>query len=183
MGGSFSPSRFLDLNSSHLWGRWHLFNNFLISNHLEQLINDRTDVRDDGFQSCIDLICTDQPFSFTETGVFSSLDTHSKHNFPHGTLNMGIPPSPTFKRKIWDYKSAKIDHIRLDLHKINWHNLFLNLNVSEKSILFTDTFLDIMAKHIPSKIITCNLKKSKLQSNIIIEFIENGLIEEGTSAI
>ena len=31
-----------------------LFNNFLISNHLEQLINEPTHVRDDGSQSCID---------------------------------------------------------------------------------------------------------------------------------
>ena len=33
-----------------------LFNNFLISNHLGQLISEPTHVRDDGSQSCIDLI-------------------------------------------------------------------------------------------------------------------------------
>ena len=71
---------------------------------------------------------------------------------------MGIPPPPTFKRKVWDYKSAKTDPIRFYLHKINWHDLFLNLNVSKKSLLFTDVFFGIMAKHIPSKIITCNEK-------------------------
>ena len=36
--------------------------------------------------------------------------------------------------------------------------MFVNLNVSEKSILFTDIFLDIMAKHISNKIITCDDK-------------------------
>ena len=135
-----------------------LFNNFLISNHLEQLISEPTHVRDDGSQSCIDLICTDQPFIFTETGVLSSLDSCSKHNIIHGTLNINIPRPPPFKRKIWDYKTAKIDQIRADLLKVNWHDLFLNLNVSEKSLLFTDVFLDIMAKHISNKIITCNEK-------------------------
>ena len=39
-----------------------LFNDFLISNNLDQLINEPTHIRDDGSQSCIDLICTDQPF-------------------------------------------------------------------------------------------------------------------------
>ena len=133
-----------------------LFNNFLISNHLQQLISEPTHVRDDGSQSCIDLICADQPFLFTESGVLASLDSHSKHNIIHGTLNISIPRPPPFKRKIWDYKTAKTDLIRADLLKVNWHVLFSNLNVSEKSLLFTDVFLDIVAKHISSKIITCN---------------------------
>ena len=137
-----------------------LFNNFLISNHLEQLISEPTHVRDDGSQSCIDLICTDQQFTFMETGVLSSLDSHSKHNIIYGILNLSIPRPPPYKRKIWDYKNAKTDQIRDELLKLNWQDLFFNLNVSEKSLLFTDIFLDIMAKHISNKIITCNEKDS-----------------------
>ena len=112
-----------------------LFNNFLISNNLEQLISEPTHVRDDGSQSCIDLICTDQPYLFTETGVLSSLDPHSKHNIVHGTLNISIPRPPSFKRKTWVYKTAKIHQIRDELLKANWHDLFFNLNVSEESCI------------------------------------------------
>ena len=54
-----------------------LFNNLLTSNHLEQLIDEPTHVRDDGFKSSIDLICTYHPFTFMETGVLSFLDPHS----------------------------------------------------------------------------------------------------------
>ena len=36
-----------------------VFNNFLISNNLEELINEHTHIRDDDSQSCIDLIYTD----------------------------------------------------------------------------------------------------------------------------
>ena len=50
-------------------GEGRVFNNFLISNNLEELINEPTHIRDDGSQSCIDLICTDQSYIFTETGV------------------------------------------------------------------------------------------------------------------
>ena len=135
-----------------------LLNNFLISNNLEQLISEPTHVRDDGSQSCIDSICTDQPFLFTETGVLSSLDHHSKHHIIHGTINISVPRPPLFKRKIWDDKSAKTDQIRADLRQVNWHELFFNLNVSEKCLLFTDVFLDIMTNHILNKIISCNYK-------------------------
>ena len=96
-----------------------LFNNVLASNHLEQLINEPTHVRDDGSQSCIDLICTDQPFTFIEAGVLSSLDPCSKHNIIHGTINISAPCPPPYKRNIWDYKSANTDKIRADLLKLN----------------------------------------------------------------
>ena len=43
-----------------------MFSDFLLSNNLEELINH---LRDDGTQSCIDLIFTDQPFIFNESGV------------------------------------------------------------------------------------------------------------------
>ena len=42
--------------------------------------------------------------------------------------------------------------------KLNWYDLFSNLNGHEKCLVFTDTFLDIMGKHILNKIITCNDK-------------------------
>ena len=121
---------FWEADSENNAGR--LLNNFLISNHLEQLIDETTHVRDDGSQSCVDLICTDQPFTFMETGVISSLDPHSKHNIIHGTLNASIPLPPPYKRKILAYKTAKIEQMRADLRSVNWHDLFLNLNVSEK---------------------------------------------------
>ena len=55
-----------------------VFNNFFISS-LEELINEPTHIRDNGFQSCIDLICTDQPHNFTEC---------YNHSIPiYGTLN------------------------------------------------------------------------------------------------
>ena len=86
-------SLFWEGDSENHEGR--LFNNFLISNHLEQLIDEPTHVHDDGSQSCIDLICTDQPSTFMETGVLSSLDPpHSKHNIIRGSVNESIPCPP-----------------------------------------------------------------------------------------
>ena len=67
-------------SENHEASEGSLLNNFLISNHL---IDEPTHVRGDGSQSCIDLICTDQP-TLRETGVFSSLDPHSQHNMVNG---------------------------------------------------------------------------------------------------
>ena len=102
---------------------------FLISNNLEELINEPTHIREDGSQSCIDLICADQPYIFTETGVLLSIDSHSKHNI--------IP----YKRKVWYYKTATTVLIRNGLLNINWQSLFLGLKAIEMSLVFTDTIL------------------------------------------
>ena len=57
---------------------------------------------------------------------------------------------------MYDYKNAKTDQIRHKLLNLNWHDLFSNLNEHEKALVFSDTFLAIMVKHIPNKNITCN---------------------------
>ena len=84
-----------------------------MSNHLEHLVNEPTHIRDDGSQSCIDLICTDQPYMFIDTGVLSSLDSHSKHIIIHGTLNINIPRPPPYKRKVWEYNSCRSSNCKL----------------------------------------------------------------------
>ena len=70
-----------------------LFNNFVISNNLEELINEPTHIRNDGSQSCIDLIFTDQLYLFTDS-VLPSLDTHSEHNIIYGNINFNFPCHP-----------------------------------------------------------------------------------------
>ena len=84
-----------------------VLSNFLMSNNLEGQINEPTHIREDGSQTCIDLICTDQPYTFTEFGVFPSLDSHSKHNIIHGSLNFHIPCPPPYKRKVWGLQNRK----------------------------------------------------------------------------
>ena len=60
---------FWENDSENREGR--VFNKFLISNNLEKLINEPTHIRDDGSQSCIDLICTDQPYIFTASLILN----------------------------------------------------------------------------------------------------------------
>ena len=124
-----------------------VFNNFSISNNLGVLINEHTHIRANGSQSCIDLICTDQPYICTETGVLQSLDPHSKHKIVHGTRNVQSPCPPPYKRKVWDYKTSKTDSLRKELSNINWQSSFFNLSFNEMSLVFTGTFLCILSQH------------------------------------
>ena len=53
-GDNYSRSSFFWENDIEKWeGR--IVSNFLVSNNLEELINEPTYIRDDGTQSCIDL--------------------------------------------------------------------------------------------------------------------------------
>ena len=135
-----------------------LFSELLISNNMEELIKEPTHIRDNGSQSCIDLICTDQPYLFVDSGVLPSLDNHSKHNIIHGRLNFPSPSPPPYKRRIWDYKISNISAIQQKLSETDWHSLFAQLNVNEMALVFTDTVLDIFSKNIPNKTITCHDK-------------------------
>ena len=126
----------------------HAFGDFVITNNLEELINEHTQLRNDGSQSCIDIICTDQPFMFTESGVLPLLDAHSKHQIVHGTLNINVPCPPPYKRKVRDYKSANSDNIRREINTTDWANLFQNRNVNEMAETFTDVFLNIISRNI-----------------------------------
>ena len=44
------------------------------------------------------------------------------------------------------------------MSNVNWQDLLYNLNVNEKSLVFTAVFLGIVAKHISNKVITINEK-------------------------
>ena len=63
-----------------------------------------------------------------------------------------------YKRKVWNYRAAKVYLIRDQLDNVNWNDLFHNLNVNEMCILFTDVFLGVMSINISNKTITCNDK-------------------------
>ena len=162
--------------------------NFLLSNNLDELINEPTHVRDNDTQSCIDLIYTDQASLFTDTGVLPTLDAHSKHNIIYGTLNFHIPCPPPYKRKIWDYKYAKVEFIRNDLINSNWNDLFSNLNGNEMNLDFSDKLMEIFSKHNSNKIIICNdrdapwitpkLKTSiKRYTRVYIKWVKRGRVE------
>ena len=67
------------ITRNNIFIQGHLFNDFLTSHKIKEIINEPNHIRDDGFQlSCIDLLCANQPSLFTWDVVPLYLDFHSK---------------------------------------------------------------------------------------------------------
>ena len=129
---------------------------FMMLNNLDQLIDEPTHFPRENIATCIDLIFTNQPSSFVDVGVFSSLDTCCKHDIIHGKLNFGVPPPPPYKRHIWKYKKANTQAIKDSINLINWFKIFDNKKAEEATEVFTKIIMDIMTKYIPNENVTVN---------------------------
>ena len=92
---------------------------FMVANNLEQLINAPTHLPRENIATCIDLILTDQPLSFVDSGVIPSPDPKCKHQIVHGMLNFNIPSPPKYKRKVWDYQKGDFRNLRGILARLN----------------------------------------------------------------
>ena len=63
-------------------------------------------------KSCIDLIFTDQPNLFIESGIHPSLHEQCHHQIIHGKLSVRNLAQPPYTRKLWFYDRANIPAIR-----------------------------------------------------------------------
>ena len=121
------------------------------SHCLNQLVEEPTHILGDSL-SCIDLIITDQPNLFVDSGVHSSLYAKSHHQIVFGVVSLSVPRP----RTVWEYDKANIDMINHDLSSINWYEMFDGLDVTQAVDLFTTLFLSVIACHVPNREITCS---------------------------
>ena len=119
-----------------------------------QLIEEPTHILGNSL-SCIDLIITDQPNLFVNSGVHSSLYAKGHHQIVFGVVSLSVPRPPPYKRAVWEYDKANIDMINHDLSSINWYEMFDGLDVNQAVDLFTTIFLSVIARHVPNKGMTC----------------------------
>ena len=105
-------------------------------------------------RSCIDLIITDQPNFLVDHGVHPLLYKTCHHEITYGEINLSVPPPPSYKRKVWEYKITNIAKIRHTLQNIDWDEKFQNLNVDFMTDVLCSTLTMVLSKHIPSKIFT-----------------------------
>ena len=127
---------------------------FCTLNCLEQLIKEATHIPNENTQTCIDLVLTNQPFLFVDSGVIPSPDPLLKHQITFGKLNLNVPSPPPYKRKVWDFTLAHTLAIKSQMSNIQWEHLFANTSLDETVGIFTNTFLNIMNSNIPNKIVT-----------------------------
>ena len=102
-------SQWWSQNVEHLKGS--VSDELIEMNNLYQLVNEPTNTRNEGMP-CIDLIITDQPNMFTESGVHPPLDDHCQHQIVYGKANVYIPYPPLYNRTLWDYSKSNDQEIK-----------------------------------------------------------------------
>ena len=110
------------------------------TSNLYQLINSPTNFREGG-KSCIDLIITDQPNCFIDSGTYPSPDEHCQRKIFYGKLNVLAPYPPPYKRTIWEYSEACPLRIKADLESINWGHKFRGLCANKMTDLLSANYI------------------------------------------
>ena len=126
-------------------------------NNLYQLIDKPTNIWGERM-SCIDLIITDQPNFFIESGVQPSIDNHCQHQIIYGKLNILSPTPPPYERIIWDYYKTETSKIRDIINSLDWNMLLCDLESEEMAEVFTGVLYSILSSHIHNKTVKCNDK-------------------------
>ena len=143
------------------------------------MINEPTNIRRES-TSYIDLIITDQPNLFVESGINPSLDMNCQHQLVYGKLNLSMLAPPPYTRTIWDYTKADIQSIHNAISEIDWKSQFMDLDPNEMADVFTTAIYSILSLTIPNKVVkfddkdapwvTADLKQHYRRN---IEFTEN----------
>ena len=111
---NYIPIMYTSLYSSTECTDWHLPHansevgnklvNILEQNNLYQIVKEPTGYFDKGAH-LLDLIITELPDLFLNSGV-SAPFANLHHATIYGTLNFNLHQSKSFKRTVWDFKSA-----------------------------------------------------------------------------
>ena len=119
---------------------------------LQQVINEPTHIIGD-FSSCIDLTFTPQPILVMKSGVHSSLHPYCHHQITYSKFNLKIYYPPPYKREIWHYEKANVDHIRRSIDEFSCERCFANTSVNNKVHMINKTINNIMPNYIPHETI------------------------------
>ena len=150
-----------------------LFESFASELGLHQLITEPIHLFGDS-KSCIDLIFTDQPNLFIETGVHPSLHGHCHHQIIYGKLSFSNISLSPYTRRIWYYDKADANAIMKSIELFNW-NKHLNsiLNPNDQVKLLTDVLLNIYSNFIPNKDKTIRPHQAPWITQTIKNFLRN----------
>ena len=143
------------------WGQWGSSGNSPRWIYPKQrplpLIDQPTHILENS-KSCIDLIITNQPSLFVESGVHPSLFRGCHHEIIFGKVAVSVPHSPPYEWRMWDYKVADVSSVREFLMDIDWYVEFGDLERNLMTDKFTEILLSIIAENVPNRVITVNEK-------------------------
>ena len=138
---------------------------------LHQLITEPTHIMGDS-KSCIDVIFTDQPNLFLESGVHPSLHEQCHHQIVYGELSVRNLAPPPYRRRIWFYDRADVLAIRKSVQMFRWCESIGDLICPNQQVeVLTQTLLNIFSNFIPNKVITVRPRQAPWITQSIKNFI------------
>ena len=139
---------------------------------LHQLINEPTHLIGNS-RSCIDIILTDQPNLFLESGVHPSLHENCHHQIIFGKLSAKKLSPPPYKRRIWYYDRANVIAIKKSIEMFPWSDTFSEVICPDLQVkTLNEILLNIFSNFIPNKIITVRSRRALWMTQSIKNFIQ-----------
>ena len=164
--------------SSHWWENdidneeGKLFEPFSSDLGLHQLISEPTHFIGNS-RSCIDVILTDQPNLFLESGVYPSLHEQCHHQIIYGKLSIKNPAPPPYQRKIWFYDRADILAIKKSIDMFPWRETFRENSCPNWQVKkLNEILLNICSNFIPNKVITVRPRQAPWITQSIKNFLK-----------
>ena len=103
-------------------------------------------------KSCIDLIFTDQPNLFVDSGVHPTLHEQCHHQIVYGKLSISIVKQPPYTRRIWFYDKSDTVNIKRSIELFNWRKHLGSLQCPNEQVkLLNETLINIYSNFIPNK--------------------------------
>ena len=115
------------------------------------MISEPTQFKGDS-KSCLDLVFTDQPNLFIESGVHSSLHEQFHHQIVYGKLSVSNLAPPPYKRRVWYYDKANVKVIQSSIDLFEWHEHLEYITFpNEQAKSLNEMLLNIISNFIPNK--------------------------------
>ena len=124
---------------------------FCTSNLVSMHINEPTRITDTS-SSCLDQILSNKPCFVLETEVLPPI-LNCDHCVVSAKLSFKYKQELSYERFIWEYAKADFDLFRNSLANFNWDTCFLSDDVNTCCKAWTDSFLEVARRCIPSKTI------------------------------
>ncbi len=139
---------------------------------LYQLISEPTHLMGDS-KSCIDLIFTDQPNLFIETGVHSSLQEQCHHQIIYGKLAVSNLAPPPYSRRFWYYDKADGVGFKKSVEMYKWEEHFQSKSCPNEQVqLLNEVLLNISSNFIPNNVKTIRPRQAPWITEGVRNFIQ-----------
>ena len=108
---------------------------------MKQVITEPTHILENS--SSIDLIFSNQPNLFMDSGMHPTLQSKCHHQIILSKLNLKVESHPPYSRKIWNNSTSETELINRSIESFDWSKLFSGKNVHEQVQRFNKTLLKI----------------------------------------